>query len=120
MYDSANCVKTKGVIIIPVKFRSGRELLALKCFIIFYTQMFSSFENWDIQDLTLSIFFFQRMRRITLIVRTKFLLRNFQTKRVIMKIAMMKIFNNCIADRLHNYFPFNESSSLYCFKKILA
>ena len=51
-------MKTKGVIIIPVKFRSGRELLALKCFIIFYTQMFSSFENWDIQDLTLSIFFF--------------------------------------------------------------
>ena len=35
-------------------------------------------------------------------------------KRVIMEIAMMKIFNNCIAGRLNNnYFPLNESSSSY-------
>ena len=51
-------------------------------------------------------------------VRTKFLLRNFHAKRVIFEIAMMNIFNNCIAGSLsNNYFPLNESPSLYqqCF-----
>ena len=47
-------------------------------------------------------------------VRTKFLFNNFHAKRVIMEIAMMKILNNCISGRLNNnYFPLNESSSLY-------
>ena len=40
--------------------------------------------------------------------------RNFDTKRVIMEIAMMKILNNCVSDWLNNsYFPLNESSILY-------
>ena len=40
--------------------------------------------------------------------------RNFHAKRMIMEIAMMKILNNCISGRLNNnYFPLNESSSLY-------
>ena len=34
-------------------------------------------------------------------------------KRLIMEIAMMKIFNNCTAGRLNNYFHVNESFSLY-------
>ena len=41
-------------------------------------------------------------------VRTKFSIRNFHTKRVIMEIAMMKIFNYSIAEKLNNdYFPLN-------------
>ena len=55
---------------------------------------------------------FFRKSWIILRVRTKFLLKNFHTKRVIMEIAMMKIFNNCISGRLNNnYFTLNESSS---------
>ena len=47
---------------------------------------------------------------IILSVKTKFLLRNFHMKGVTMKIAM----NECISGRLSgNYFPLNESSSLY-------
>ena len=58
--------------------------------------------------------FFSAAELNILRVSTKFLLRNFHTKRVIMEIAMMKIFNNCISGRLNNnYFPLNESSSLY-------
>ena len=35
------------------------------------------------------------------------MLRNFHTKRVIMEIVMMKIFNNCLVGRLNsNYFSF--------------
>ena len=57
---------------------------------------------------------FQLRNWIILRVRTNFLLRNFHTKSVFMEIAMMKIFNNCISGRLNNnYFPLNESSSLY-------
>ena len=42
------------------------------------------------------------------------LIRNFHTKRVIFEIAMMKIFNNCIAGSLkNNYFCLNECSNLY-------
>ena len=42
------------------------------------------------------------------------LLRNFYVKRVLFEIAMMNIFNNCIAGSLsNNYFPLNESPSLY-------
>ena len=64
-------------------------------------------------SLSISIIF-QLQSWIVLRVRTKFLFRNFHTKRVIMGIAMMKIFDNCTADRLNNhYFPLNESSSLY-------
>ena len=38
----------------------------------------------------------------------------FIVMRVIMEIAMMKILNNCISGWLNNnYFPLNESSSLY-------
>ena len=64
---------------------------------------------------SLSIFIlFQLQSWIILRVRTKFLLRNFHAKRVIFEIAMMNIFNNCIAGSLsNNYFPLNESSSLY-------
>ena len=64
---------------------------------------------------SLSIFIlFQLQRWIILRVRTKFLLRNFHAKRVIFEIAMMNIFNNCIAGSLsNNYFPLNESPSLY-------
>ena len=44
----------------------------------------------------------------------KDLFRNFHAKRKIMEIAMMKIFDNGIAGSLNNnYFPLNESSSLY-------
>ena len=68
---------------------------------------------------SLSIFIlFQLQSWIILRVRTKFLLRNFHAKRVIFEIAMMNIFNNCIAGSLsNNYFPLNESPSLYqqCF-----
>ena len=57
---------------------------------------------------------FQLQSRIILGMRTKLLLKNIRTKRVIMKITMMEIFNNYIAGRLNNnYFPLNESSSLY-------
>ena len=39
---------------------------------------------------------------------------NFDTKRVITAITMMKIFNNCISGRLNNnYFLLNGSFSLY-------
>ena len=64
---------------------------------------------------SLSIFIiFQLQSWIILRVRTKFLFRNFHTKRVVMEIAMMKIFDNCTAGRLNNhYFPLNESPSLY-------
>ena len=68
---------------------------------------------------SLSIFIpFQLQSWIILRVWTKFLVRNFYTKRVIMEIAMMKIFNNCMAGRLINrYFQLNKNSSLYqqCF-----
>ena len=41
-------------------------------------------------------------------VRTMFLLRNFHAKRVAFEIAMMDIFNNCVAGSLNNnYFPLN-------------
>ena len=64
---------------------------------------------------SLSIFIlFQLQSWIILKVRTKFLLRNFHAKRVILEIATMKILNNCISGRLNNnYFPLNESSSHY-------
>ena len=64
---------------------------------------------------SLSIFvLFQLQSWIISRVRTKFLIRNFHAKRVVMKIAMMKILNNCISCRLNNnHFPFNESSTLY-------
>ena len=45
-------------------------------------------------------------------------LRNFHAKRVIFVIAMINMFNNCILGSLsNNYFPLNESPSLYkqCF-----
>ena len=58
-------------------------------------------------------FLFHLQSWIKLKVRTKFLLNNFHTKIVIVEIAMMKIFNNCIAGRLNNnYFPLSENSSL--------
>ena len=62
---------------------------------------------------TLSIFIlFQLQSWIILAVRTKFLLRNFHSKRVITK-KMIKILNNCISGGINNnYFPLNESSSL--------
>ena len=64
---------------------------------------------------SLSIFIlFQLQSWIILRVRTMFLLRNYHAKRLIFEIAMMNIFNNCIAGSLNNnYFPLNESSSLY-------
>ena len=64
---------------------------------------------------SLSIFIlFQLQSWIILRMRTKFLLRNIHTKRVIMEIVMMKILNKCIAGRLNNNcFPLNENSSLY-------
>ena len=64
---------------------------------------------------SLSIFIlFQLQNSIILRVKTKFLLRNFHAKKVIFEIEMMNIFNNCIAGSLNNnYFPLNESSSLY-------
>ena len=44
----------------------------------------------------------------------RFLLRNFHAKRVNFEIAMMNIFNKCIAGSLsNNYFPLNESTSFY-------
>ena len=68
---------------------------------------------------SLSIFIlFQLQSLIILRVRTMFLLRNFHAKRGIFEIAMMNIFNKCIAGSFYNnYFPLNESSSLYkqCF-----
>ena len=66
---------------------------------------------------SLNIFIlFQLQSWIILRVRTKILSRNFYAK--ILETAMMNIFNNCIAGSLNNnYFPLNESSSLYwpCF-----
>ena len=64
---------------------------------------------------SLSIFILSQLQSwIILRVRSKFLFRNFHTKRVIIEIAIMKIFNNCISGRLNNvYFPLNQSSSLY-------
>ena len=38
---------------INVNFRGAQKLMILKCFILFYAQILSGFENWDIQDLTL-------------------------------------------------------------------
>ena len=71
--------------------------------------------NWR----SLSIFIlFQLQCWIILRVTTKFLFGNFHAKRVILEIAMMNSFNNCITGSLNNnYFPLNESSSLYyqCF-----
>ena len=68
---------------------------------------------------SLNIFIlFQLQSWILLRVKTKFLLMNFHAMRVIFEIAMMNIFNNCIAGSLNNnYFPLNESFSLYsqCF-----
>ena len=70
---------------------------------------------------SLSIFIlFQLQNWIILRVRRKFLLRNFHAKRVIFEMifAMGNTFNKCIASSLsNNYFPLNESSSLYqqCF-----
>ena len=52
----ASHVKMKGTLIIRVKFRGAWKLMVLKCFIILYAQIFSCFENCDIQDLTVSIF----------------------------------------------------------------
>ena len=46
-------MKTKGPIIIPVKFREVQKLMILRCFIMLYVQILSGFENWDIQVLTL-------------------------------------------------------------------
>ena len=46
-------MKIKGVIIVYVKFRGSRKLMTLRCFIIWYVQILSGFENWDIQDPTL-------------------------------------------------------------------
>ena len=46
-------MKIKGAIVIHVKFRGTRKLMILRCFIILYVQILSSFENWNIQDLTL-------------------------------------------------------------------
>ena len=47
-------------------------------------------------------------------LNNKFLFGNFHAKRVIKEVAMIKILNNCISGRLNNnYFPLNESSSLY-------
>ena len=68
-------------------------------------------ERWALELYCIFILF-QPRSWIILGVRTRFLLRNFYTKRVIFEIAMMKIINNCIADSL-NYFRLNESSSLY-------
>ena len=64
---------------------------------------------------SLSIFIlFQLQSWIILRVRTMFLLRNFHAKRVIFEIAMRNLFNNYIVGSLiNNYFPLNESSSLY-------
>ena len=64
---------------------------------------------------SLNIFvLFQLESWIILIMRTKFLLSSFQAKRVNFEIAIMNIFNNCIAGILNKtYFPLNESSSLY-------
>ena len=69
------------------------------------------------RSLTIFILF-QLQSWIILRVRMMFFLRNFHAKRVIFEIAMMNIFNNCIAGSLNNnYFPLNESFSLYsqCF-----
>ena len=46
-------MKIKGAIIIHVKLRGERKLMILRCFIMLYVQIFSGFENWNIQDLTL-------------------------------------------------------------------
>ena len=64
---------------------------------------------------SLSIFIlFQQQSWIISRVRAKFLLGNFHVKSVIFEIAMMNIFNNCIAGSLNNnYFPLNESPSIY-------
>ena len=60
------------------------------------------------------LFQLQSWIKLRVRVRMMFLLRNFLAKRVIFEIAMMNIFNNCIAGSLNNnYFPLNESSSLY-------
>ena len=57
---------------------------------------------------------FQLRSWLTLSVWTRFLLRNIHTKRMIFEIAMMNIFNSCIAGSLNNnYFRLNESSNLY-------
>ena len=61
---------------------------------------------------------FQLRSWIIFRVWTRSLLRNIHTKRVIFEIAMMNIFNSCIAGSLsNNYFRLNESSNLYwqCF-----
>ena len=48
-----SCVKTKGAVIIHVKFSGARKLKNLKCFRTLYVQILSGFKNWNIQDVTL-------------------------------------------------------------------
>ena len=74
------------------------------------------YEKWRRTNArSLSIFIlFQLQSWIISRVRTKFLLWNFNAKRVIFEIGMMNTFNNCIAGSLsNNYFHLNESPSLY-------
>ena len=71
------------------------------------------------RSLSFSILF-QLQSWIVLRVRTKFFLRNFHVKRVVFEIAVMNIFNNCIAGcSNNNYFPLNERFqsllTIFCF-----
>ena len=78
------------------KVRRTMRIAVVSCFLKHFCS-FLQLQSWIISRL-----------------RTKFFLRNFNTMRVVMEIAMVKIFNKCIAERLNNnYFPINESSSLY-------
>ena len=74
-------------------------------------------ERWALQLFRASLsilILFQLQSWIILRVRSKFLFKNFHTTRVIMEVPMMMILSNCIFGTLHNnYFPLNESSSLY-------
>ena len=55
----------------------------------------------QVYRISLSTFIlFKLWSWIILRVKTKTLLKNFHRERVIMEVAMMKIFNNCIVDSL--------------------
>ena len=108
------------VIMVREQFYRGKILCGYFCFV--WLQLFLAIikrytERCVLQlyCTSLSIFIICQLQRLIIFkVRTKFLPRNFHTKRVIMEIVTMKMFNNSIASRLNNNCsPLNESSSLY-------
>ena len=80
----------------------------------YYEKMHGTMQTAGVSYLLKYFYSFSAAQLNNIESENEVLFRNFHAKRVIMEIAMMKILNNCISGRLNNnYFPLNESSSLY-------